>query len=478
MPVSADIAPSARLPVFWGDPELQGLHIGIFIASSSRWPGLGAAEPLRRRLRDQGRRLQPGRGGVRRHRRRSPAGQGDGSSAALLRRARRARWTSSAGSSALATNDIQIAQVGFIGIAVALLGRNTPIGIIFAALLFGALINGTSVRNLDPTIFTPELATNLTLIIQGLIVLLVSAPVIVTRAAAAEALAPGSRRSASHDAARAPLTYTAFALARAIASYLTLPPILLRTAVVSIVLAVVAVGLGVVAVRQGERRLGWAAIVAGVLAAVLAVVFTKSGESNLEDVFVWSALVAAMLRYATPLIFGALGGVVCERAGVVNIGLEGMILVGAFFGAWGADIGGGWGAGLVVAMIAGGLFGARARGLRRLAAGRPDRLRHRDQLPRPRRHRLPVRQDLRRRGHARRPARRAGRAPADRRRRVRRRRAEAAQPARLDLAAAGVRHVGCPVPHGGRACGALGGREPAGGRDGRASRSLERGTWR
>ena len=35
-------------------------------------------------------------------------------------------------------------------------------------------------RNLDPEIFPPELATNLTLIIQGLIVLIVSAPVIVT----------------------------------------------------------------------------------------------------------------------------------------------------------------------------------------------------------------------------------------------------------------------------------------------------------
>jgi len=31
-PVSADVAPSARLPVFWGDPILQGLHIGVFVA--------------------------------------------------------------------------------------------------------------------------------------------------------------------------------------------------------------------------------------------------------------------------------------------------------------------------------------------------------------------------------------------------------------------------------------------------------------
>ena len=84
---------------------------------------------------------------------------------------------------AVATNDIQNASVvgfGFIGIAVALLGRNTTSGVLFSALLFGALINGTSVRNLDPEVFPPQLATNLTLIIQGLIVLLVSAPVIVT----------------------------------------------------------------------------------------------------------------------------------------------------------------------------------------------------------------------------------------------------------------------------------------------------------
>ena len=38
-----------------------------------------------------------------------------------------------------------------------------------AALLFGALLSGTSQRNLDPTIFEPELASNLTLIIQGFI---------------------------------------------------------------------------------------------------------------------------------------------------------------------------------------------------------------------------------------------------------------------------------------------------------------------
>ena len=79
----------------------------------------------------------------------------------------------------IATNDIRGNELGFLGIAVALLGRNTAIGTFFSALLFGGLITGTSVRNLDPTVFEPALATNLTLVIQGLVVLLVSTDVLV-----------------------------------------------------------------------------------------------------------------------------------------------------------------------------------------------------------------------------------------------------------------------------------------------------------
>ncbi len=79
----------------------------------------------------------------------------------------------------LNVNDIQASNIGFIAIAVALLGRNTAVGVFFSALLFGALLNGTSTRNLDPTIFRPDLASNLTLIIQGLVVLFVGADVLV-----------------------------------------------------------------------------------------------------------------------------------------------------------------------------------------------------------------------------------------------------------------------------------------------------------
>ena len=79
------------------------------------------------------------------------------------------------------TNDIQTSQIGFYGIAVALLGRNTAGGTVAAALLFGALLTGTSDRNLNPQVFDPTLAQYLTYMIEGLIVLLVSTDLIALR---------------------------------------------------------------------------------------------------------------------------------------------------------------------------------------------------------------------------------------------------------------------------------------------------------
>ncbi len=82
----------------------------------------------------------------------------------------------------IATNDIQVSQIGFIGIAVALLGRGRAVGILLAALLFGGLEVGTSTRALDPSVFPPELASNLATIIQGLIVLFVGAELLLVYA--------------------------------------------------------------------------------------------------------------------------------------------------------------------------------------------------------------------------------------------------------------------------------------------------------
>ena len=142
-----------------------------------------------------------------------------------------------------------------------------------------------------------------------------------------------------------------------LAAYVALPPLLIRTPAVSLVLAAVGIAAGVYATRQGEKRLGWIAVAIAVLGAILGVIAAKSGESNLDRVFVWSALVAGMLRYATPLIFGAMGGILSERSGVINIGLEGMMLIGAFFGIFGSDLLGSWVLGVAVGVAAGALIG-------------------------------------------------------------------------------------------------------------------------
>jgi len=143
----------------------------------------------------------------------------------------------------------------------------------------------------------------------------------------------------------------------ALAWFIALPPLLVRTPVPSLLVAAMAVGAGVVALRDEEKRLGYGAIAAGVVGATGAVVATRSGVENLEDVFVWSALIAAMLRFATPLTFAALGGVLSERSGVINIGLEGMMLMGAFFGIFGADLTGSWLLGAAIGMASGAAMG-------------------------------------------------------------------------------------------------------------------------
>jgi general nucleoside transport system permease protein len=138
-----------------------------------------------------------------------------------------------------------------------------------------------------------------------------------------------------------------------VAFLLTLPPFEVRNIIPSLALALIALTLGMVAIQDGEKRVGWGAVVAAAAALLGAYGAVNSGVSHLEVVVSWSALTAAMLRYATPLTFAALGGLVSERSGVVNIALEGMLLMGAFFAAWGADKTDSWFLGIVIGVLAG-----------------------------------------------------------------------------------------------------------------------------
>jgi general nucleoside transport system permease protein len=177
VPVSHDIQPNTHLHVFWGNPVLQGLHIGFFIALAALvvyWITLNRTT-LGYQVRAVGFNPEAARyGGMSVARNYVVAMAIAGGFAGMAGAIDILGWEFR-----LNVNDIQASQVGFIAIAVALLGRNTAVGVFFSALLFGALLNGTSTRHLDPSVFRPDLAGNLTLLIQGLVVLFVGADVLV-----------------------------------------------------------------------------------------------------------------------------------------------------------------------------------------------------------------------------------------------------------------------------------------------------------
>jgi ABC-type uncharacterized transport system permease subunit len=142
----------------------------------------------------------------------------------------------------------------------------------------------------------------------------------------------------------------------ALSFWVALPPLHTRNLVAPALLAAAAVVAGGYAAWQGEVRAGWGAIVIGGLGLGLAYLATRSSIDNLEIAFTWSSLIAAMFVFATPLIYGSLGGIFSERSGIVNIGIEGMMLMGAFWGIWGADKTGSWITGVLIGMVSGGLI--------------------------------------------------------------------------------------------------------------------------
>ena len=289
-------------PSFWGDPVLQGLHIGFFVAIGALvvyWMilnrttlGYGSAPsastPRRRATAASASRATTSWRW--RSRARSPAS--------------RARSTSSAGSSASTRTTSRPRTIGFIGIAVALLGRNTAVGVFFAALLFGALVTGTSTRQPRPDRLQARARGNLTLLIQGLVVLFVGADVLILYIwHACEEAGPRGTRSrltargagAPHRGLRARSRRTRHRRSACSgAAWVALPPVTprswtwadRRSASSRSLLGIgVAISGRAPARRRRDRRRALG-IVVGVLA-------TRPSVGHLEDVFVWSALLAA-----------------------------------------------------------------------------------------------------------------------------------------------------------------------------------------
>jgi simple sugar transport system permease protein len=176
--VTKEVAPHARLHVWWGNAALQGLHIGFFVALAALvvyWLVLSRTT-LGYEVRAVGFNAEAARyGGINVARNYFLAMAISGLFAGLAGAIDILGWQFRIDQTGITV----ASQIAFLGIAVALLGRNSPIGVFLAAILFAALTTGTSTRNLDPSVFRPELAGNLTRIIQGLVVLFVGADLLI-----------------------------------------------------------------------------------------------------------------------------------------------------------------------------------------------------------------------------------------------------------------------------------------------------------
>ena len=215
--------------------------------------------------------------------------------------------------------------LGFAGIAVALLGRNSAPGMAAAALLFGFLDTSSAPLQVSGTA-SPEIV----IIMQATILLTaVIAYEVVNRIRredevrrAAQATRRGVHPTRVHkgDGMSATVQHTT---GSRIDSFAALP-----------------------------AWLRWAAM-AAIAVAVLTIVQDLSGTELLTS----SQASGSMLRWSMPILLAGLGGLFSERVGVVNIGLEGMMILGTWCGALGAFEFGPWG-GLVF-----GLLGGAAGGL-------------------------------------------------------------------------------------------------------------------
>ncbi|MBX0322579.1 ABC transporter permease [Halomicroarcula sp. F13] len=99
-------------------------------------------------------------------------------------------------------------------------------------------------------------------------------------------------------------------------------------------------------------------LVAGVAALVFvalgvaALVAPESQVGRLFGIVVSASTLAATLRLSVPIVFAAIGGIFAEKSGVINIGLEGLLIISAFTAVFGADLTGSLWLGYLVAVVA------------------------------------------------------------------------------------------------------------------------------
>jgi general nucleoside transport system permease protein len=106
-------------------------------------------------------------------------------------------------------------------------------------------------------------------------------------------------------------------------------PVTMDVRWISIILAIVCAGLGVLVFTWRRSRGTYAIFTLGAIVFLWAFLVWAARGTQLNFVDV----LAGTLVSATPLIYGSLSGMMCERSGVINVAIEGQFLVGAFLGA-------------------------------------------------------------------------------------------------------------------------------------------------
>ncbi|MGM0371996.1 MAG: ABC transporter permease [Halobacteriota archaeon] len=106
------------------------------------------------------------------------------------------------------------------------------------------------------------------------------------------------------------------------------------------------------------------AVVTLFLLAVIGIIGVFHPESNLGqlfDILTSADTLSSALRLSVPIAFAALGGIFAEKSGVINIGLEGLLIIAAFFGVYATEVTGsvwiGMGAGVLSSTLLAALFG-------------------------------------------------------------------------------------------------------------------------
>ncbi|MEN3357638.1 MAG: ral nucleoside transport system permease protein [Mycobacteriales bacterium] len=134
----------------------------------------------------------------------------------------------------------------------------------------------------------------------------------------------------------------------------TMPDLVLPARAAAIVLSLLVVAFGVLRVVRAEsaRLASW---LTGLVIVSLLVAFLCWSVAGNEVSLV--GIVQGTVFLSIPLVLGALSGVLCERAGVINISIEGQFLLGAFTAAFAGTVTGSLWVGLICGCAAGGLLG-------------------------------------------------------------------------------------------------------------------------